>query len=137
MIENQIIQVASWKDRLLAGLIDHITLAAITAVPLHLTNYDPLMVCPSLALYGYFVITEFKYGQTLGKKALNIKTTRYDGTKISLKQSAINSIGKTFLLPIDFVVGILLEKNRKQRLFNKISDTIVIKIENKTAQKLD
>ncbi len=137
MIENQTIQVASWKDRLLAGLIDHVTLTAITAVPLHLTNYDPLMVCPSLALYGYFVITEFKYGQTLGKKALNIKTTTYDGTKISLKQSAINSIGKTFLLPIDFVVGILLEKNRKQRLFNKISDTIVIKIENKTAQKLD
>lgn len=137
MIENQTIQVASWKDRLLAGLIDHITLAAITAIPLRLTNYDPLMVCPGLALYGYFVITEFKYGQTLGKKALNIKTTTYDGTKISLKQSAINSIGKTFLLPIDFVVGILLEKSRKQRLFNKISDTIVIKIENKTAQKLD
>jgi uncharacterized RDD family membrane protein YckC len=137
MTESQLIKVASWKDRFLAGAIDHIILTASVAVPLHLTNYEPLMVCPSLALYGYYVLTEFKYGQTLGKKALHIKTTKLDGAKITLKQSALNSIGKTFLLPLDFVVGILLEKKRKQRLFNRLSETIVIKIEDKAAQKPD
>ena len=137
MIENQLIRVASWKDRFLAGLIDHVILAASVAIPLHLANYDPMMACPSLALYGYYVLAEFKYGQTLGKKILHIKTTRPDGAKISLRQSAVNSIGKTFLLPIDFVAGIILVKTRKQRLFNKLSDTIVIKTEDKASQKLD
>lgn len=137
--EGQIIQMAGWKDRAVAGIIDCIILSVGTAIPLHLTINDdanPLLICPSLALFGYFALTEYKYGQTIGKKALDLRTTNIDGTKITLKQSVVNSFGKAFLLPLDFVLGIFLIKNRKQRLFNKISDTVVIKLENKTTQKL-
>ena len=131
IVEDQAIRVAGWRDRFLAGLIDWTILSAGTALPLHFTisSDNPLMVCPSLALYGYFVLAEYKYGQTIGKKALDLKTTKIDGTKISLKQSALNSFGKAFLLPIDFVIGALLTKSKRQRLFNKISDTVVIKVE--------
>jgi hypothetical protein len=37
-------------------------------------------------------------------------------------------VGKAFLLPLDLLLGWILYPRRRQRLFNHISETIVIKI---------
>lgn len=145
IVENQVIRIASWTDRFLAGLVDCAILAVGVGVPLHLTmssylHVDPHLTIPSLALFAYNVISEYKFGQTIGKKTLGIKTIKFDDTKLSLKDSSVNSFGKVFLLPIDFIGGLVILGRKRQRLFNKLSDTIVIKldkIKKDASQRLD
>jgi uncharacterized RDD family membrane protein YckC len=68
-------------------------------------------------------------GQSIGKMAMGLKVTKTDGSPATLMDSAIQSFGKTFLLPIDCIIGWILEscKEKKQRLFSMISNTIVVK----------
>jgi hypothetical protein len=40
----------------------------------------------------------------------------------------IGSFGKSFLLPIDIVLGWILTNEKRQRVFNKLGDTLVVKI---------
>jgi uncharacterized RDD family membrane protein YckC len=68
------------------------------------------------------------YGQSLGKMVMKIKVTKLDGTPIGLPSAAIESIGKAFLLPIDCIIGWLLYGDTNQRLFNYISETIVVEV---------
>jgi hypothetical protein len=44
-----------------------------------------------------------------------------------LLDAAIESFGKVFLLPIDFLVGYFMYKEKNQRLFNYLSDTVVVR----------
>ena len=39
----------------------------------------------------------------------------------------IGSFGKAFLLPLDVLLGWILTNESRQRIFNKLGDTIVIK----------
>ncbi|MFQ6075180.1 MAG: hypothetical protein ACE5Z5_03440 [Candidatus Bathyarchaeia archaeon] len=59
---------------------------------------------------------------------MGLRVTNLDGSPITLTAAAIESFGKAFLLPIDCLIGWLAEvcKERKQRLFNMLSKTIVI-----------
>ena len=50
------------------------------------------------------------------------------GNKPSLKGIMISSFGKSFLLPIDIVLGWILTNEKRQRVFNKLGDTLVVKI---------
>jgi uncharacterized RDD family membrane protein YckC len=68
------------------------------------------------------------YGQSIGKIVLKMKVTTLEGAPINITTAAIESIGKAFLLPIDLILGLILYPNKNQRLFNYISNTIVIKI---------
>ncbi len=45
-----------------------------------------------------------------------------------LQTAAIESFGKSFLLPIDVILGWIFSNEKRQRIFNKISNTIVIKL---------
>ena len=47
---------------------------------------------------------------------------------MDLKSTAIESFGKAFLLPIDVILGLIFTNNKRQRIFNRISNTIVIKL---------
>jgi len=40
----------------------------------------------------------------------------------------ISSFGKSFLLPIDVVLGWFLTNEKRQRVFNKLGDTLIVKI---------
>jgi len=63
---------------------------------------------------------------------LNIKTTTLDGKSLpNLKQALIESFGKSFLLPVDGILGWLLTHRQRQRIFNRLSYTIVIKVQKK------
>ncbi len=129
--------MASWLDRLIAGAIDCGLVSVTVGVPLYLSRSymqaDPHWSIPTLVLFTYYVVMEYKSGQTIGKRLMNIKTANIYGSKISLKESLLNSFGKVFLLPVDFVVGLAVSRKKRQRLFNKLSDTIVVKLE-KTKQ---
>jgi hypothetical protein len=52
------------------------------------------------------------------------------GNLPSAKNVAIQSFGKAFLLPIDVFFGWIFTNDKRQRLFNRASDTIVIRIAN-------
>ncbi len=66
-------------------------------------------------------------GQSIGKMVMNLKVVGRDGTKINYKDAAIESFGKAFLLPLDCLIGWLGMPNTKLRMFNRLSNTIVIK----------
>ena len=70
---------------------------------------------------------EHTYGQSLGKMVMKIEVADLDGGRISLNQSAIQSIGKAFLLPLDCLLGWIMYPSKDQRLFNHLSDTVVLK----------
>ncbi|EGG42513.1 hypothetical protein Nlim_0694 [Candidatus Nitrosarchaeum limnium SFB1] len=82
----------------------------------------------SVIFFGYWVILEYLKGQTIGKKILNLKITNMYGKKPDLKGILISSFGKAFLLPIDVGLGWIFTNEMRQRIFNKIGDTIIIKI---------
>ena len=61
---------------------------------------------------------------------MKIKTVDLSGNKIDIKSAVIESFGKAFLLPIDVILGWIFSNNKRQRIFSRISNTIVIKLKN-------
>ena len=132
--------LAKWTDRFFAWLIDFIVISAISTALIfgafgtldyveesfwaESSQYIPT----SLIFFAYWTILEFKTGQTIGKKILNLKTLGIQGDNPTLKGVLINSFGKSFLLPFDVVLGWILTNEKRQRIFNKLGDTIVVKI---------
>jgi uncharacterized RDD family membrane protein YckC len=88
------------------------------------TQYIPA----SVLFLIYWIVSEYKTGQSVGKKILNLKIVSLDGKKPSLKGIILSSFGKSFLLPIDVLLGWILTNQKRQRIFNKLGDTVIIKI---------
>lgn len=141
------IVLAGWVDRFVAWLIDFIIVSICLAVLFALIsfpfwfffhsndmalahkNFEPFhYLVSSLAFFGYWTYFEHTSGQSIGKRLLNIKTTNLSGKRVDIKGAALESFGKSFLLPIDVILGWLFTNNKRQRIFNKISNTIVIKL---------
>jgi len=57
---------------------------------------------------------------------LNIVVTGPLGESITFRDAAVESFGKSFLLPFDGLVAWFAFRETRQRLFNKISNTIVV-----------
>jgi uncharacterized RDD family membrane protein YckC len=92
-------------------------------------NVEPShYIISSLAFFGYWTYFEYTSGQSIGKRLLKIKTIDLSGNGIDIKSAAIESFGKAFLLPIDVILGWIFTNNKRQRIFNRISNTIVIKL---------
>ena len=138
------IVIAKWSDRFFAWLIDFCIISIISTTVLSsifgTINYElsekliwaemTQFIPTSIVFFAYWTILEYKKGQTIGKKILNLKVTDMYGKSPDLKGSIIGSFGKTFLLPLDVVLGWIFTNEKRQRIFNKIGDTIVIKIKN-------
>jgi uncharacterized RDD family membrane protein YckC len=82
----------------------------------------------SLIFFAYWTFCESTRGQSVGKALLKIKTTDLSGKRADIKHVMIESFGKSFLLPIDVLLGWIFTNEIRQRAFNKVSDTIVIKL---------
>jgi len=137
--------LAQWSTRFLAWLID-VIIVSIGAVILFSIVYAPLTLLQGynnhvppvlmgarsaiecLLLFAYWTYFELTTGQSIGKKLLNLRTTNLSGTGIDLKTALIESFGKAFLLPLDILLGWIFTNNRRQRIFNRASNTIVIKL---------
>jgi uncharacterized RDD family membrane protein YckC len=134
--------IAKWSDRFVAWLIDFIIIssisAAIVASVFGITNFEwnentvfsesTSFMPASLLFFSYWIISEYKGGQSIGKKILHLKVVNIDGKSPTLLGVIISSFGKAFLLPIDLILGVIFTNQKRQRIFNKIGDTIVIKI---------
>ncbi len=136
--------IARWSDRFFAWLIDFVivSLVAFTVyLALFSANFDHVMsgdfensrsfeyVPISIVFFLYWLILESRTGQSIGKMALHLKITNLSGGQADIKSVAISSLGKAFLLPFDVIVGILFTNKKRQRIFNKLGKTIVIKVE--------
>ena len=137
--------IARWSDRFFAWLIDYaIIFGAALAVFLavfsatffekiidgdylyrHTFDYAPI----SIVFFLYWLILESKKGQSIGKMALHLKITNLSGETADFKSIVISSFGKAFLLPIDVIIGRIFTNQKRQRIFNRLGKTIVIKVE--------
>ncbi|MBM2819813.1 MAG: hypothetical protein HW410_1495 [Nitrosarchaeum sp.] len=88
-----------------------------------------------IVFFAYWTILEYSYGQTIGKKILNLKVTNIYGKSPDLKGIIISSFGKAFLLPIDVLLGWIFTNDKRQRIFSKLGDTLIIKIKNPEENK--
>jgi uncharacterized RDD family membrane protein YckC len=136
--------LASWTDRFIAWLIDFIIVSiglailfAALSFPYWFDNnmvrayksIEPLhYLISSIIFLAYWTYFEFKTGQSLGKRLLHLRTTDLSGKLIDIKTAAIESFGKSFLLPFDVALGWIFTNKRRQRIFSRISNTIVIKL---------
>lgn len=129
------IYLAKWETRFWAWLIDILLVGA-----LHSGVAGILMVVPrvdlislegfgvrSVLMFIYWTLFEGYNGQSIGKMALNLRMTGRTGEKINLPIAALESFGKAFILPLDCLIGWLAMPGSKLRLFNRISNTIVIR----------
>jgi uncharacterized RDD family membrane protein YckC len=150
------LRLASWVDRFLAWLIDFIIVSiglailfALIAYPFWFSLYSSNTmvegrnvpsynyVFSSVAFFAYWTYFEYTGGQSIGKKLLKIKSTDLTGNNIDIKSAVIESFGKAFLLPIDVILGWIFTNKRRQRIFNRLSNTIVVKLKSQETRTDD
>lgn len=122
-----------WR-RALALIIDIILLGITTAIiggillGARLAPFASLLAL--LISFGYYIYLEGKYGQTIGKMALDIVVVTEDGDSIDFKPAAIRTILRIIdALPFLYLVGfiLVLVTDRKQRLGDLVADTVVVR----------
>jgi uncharacterized RDD family membrane protein YckC len=144
-VHNKEITLAKWSTRFWAWVIDFI-IVSIAIEIIFAIAYAPLafnqgvqnnpglgavrFAIQSLLFFAYWTYFESTTGQSIGKKLLKIKTTDLAGNVPDIRNVAIQSFGKAFLLPIDVFFGWIFTNDKRQRLFNRASDTIVIRVLN-------
>ena len=132
--------LAKWKDRFFAWVVDFVIISILSTSIFFLTflylnhNFedfvtnDGMYIPTSIMFFSYWIILEYKTGQTIGKKMFNLKITNNFGEKPSLIGIILSSFGKSFILPIDIIFGWILTNEKRQRIFNKLGNTLIIKI---------
>lgn len=144
-VHNKEITLARWSTRFWAWLIDFI-IVTIAIEVIFAIAYAPLALnqgvqgnpglgavrfaVQSLLFFAYWTYFESTTGQSIGKKLLKIKTADLAGNVPDIRNIAIQSFGKAFLLPIDVFFGWIFTNDKRQRLFNRASDTIVVRVAN-------
>jgi uncharacterized RDD family membrane protein YckC len=134
------IRPASWQNRFWAWIIDIL----LVSLPWYLVVYAFGREATSLlglACYGsmtfvYWTFLEGYRGQSFGKMVLNLAMVGQLGECIGFEDAAIESFGKAFLLPLDCIVGWAAFPGTEQRLFNRLSDTIVASLDQEGAYML-
>src|SRR3712207_2708145 len=149
-VHNKEIILAKWSTRFWAWLVDFI-IVTIAMEIIFAIGYAPLAInqgvqnnpglgavrfaLESLLFFAYWTYFESTTGQSIGKKLLKIKTTDLAGNVPNIKNIAIQSFGKAFLLPIDVLLGWIFTNEKRQRLLNRASDTIVIRLSSQTGPR--
>jgi len=141
------IVLAKWSDRFFAWLIDFVVISLISTMIIFVTfgtiDYkigegfwaENLQYIPtSIIFFVYWIIVEYKTNQSIGKKMMNLRITDINGNKPGLKGIIISSFGKAFLLPFDLVLGWIFTNEKRQRIFCKLGDTLVVK--NKSSEDI-
>ncbi|HMK82654.1 MAG TPA: RDD family protein [Candidatus Bathyarchaeia archaeon] len=137
--------LATWGRRLVAWFIDYFIINLIlgylglegvesllipTSLLPRLQGFDISLWSPLsiLIFFLYWTLSEWYLGRSIGQLLLNIRLVDIHGRNPPIEAVAIQSIGKSFLLPLDCLIGWLYKpcRERRQRFFNKLSNTIVI-----------
>ncbi len=127
---DDIVVLSSWGDRFWAWLIDVLLISLLGHNILIVIKIDALSLngvfLLAAILFVYWTALEGYRGQSLGKMLLNIAVTGPLGESIRFRDAALEAFGKAFLLPFDCLICWFILREKRQRLFNRISDTIVI-----------
>lgn len=137
------LKLAFWGERFLAWLIDSIIIGIVVGLLSLLTWFatQPFPFLPrwttwipffnfsvsGIIYFLYWMLMDGAYGQSLGKMIMRLKVVRLDGKPVSMGQAAVESVGKAFFLPLDFLIGLFLYPKRRQRVFNSLSETVVVR----------
>ena len=141
--------LAKWSTRFGAWLIDIIFIILflniarevfMTLLELpHLWDFGNLNLVAigieTIFFFAYWTLMEGFRGQSIGKMVMNLRVVNRDGSRIGYLTAAIESFPKAFLnvpfililLPLDCLIGWLAMPGSKVRVFNRLSNTIVIK----------
>ena len=152
-VPEKTIFLARWSSRFWAWLIDIIFIILflnivrdlfMTFLKLpHIWDFTDVSLIAigieSLFFFAYWTVLEGFRGQSIGKMVMNLKVVNRDGSKINYLTAALESLPKAFLnfpliliiLPLDCLIGWLAMPGSKLRVFNRISNTIVIKADYK------
>jgi uncharacterized RDD family membrane protein YckC len=153
--KNQRIVLASWIDRFVAWLIDVIIISiglgilfALISIPFWAAvsqSFDggstymnmasrnlgapwfPYIIS-SIVFMAYWTYFESTSGESIGKRVMQLRTTDLNGNTLDIKTAAIESFGKAFLLPFDVLLGWIFTNDKRQRIFSRVSDSIVVKL---------
>ena len=91
------------------------------------------LLTPILGLAGivYFIYMEGTYGQTIGKRVMNIVVVDEGGGDCDMRASAIRNVLRLVdALPTFYIVGfavMYLVSDRRQRVGDLVGDTLVVK----------
>ncbi len=125
------IALAGWGDRFWAWLIDVLLMSLLWHSVLVVLNTAAIsrsgMLLLAASLFIYWTALEGYRGQSFGKMLLNLVVAGPVGEHIRFRDAALEAFGKAFLLPVDFLVGWLYFRKNRQRLFNRISNTVVFR----------
>ncbi len=139
------IVLANWGRRFIAWFMDYIIINVMLAyfglediesrllpaillprLPgFDISIWSPLSV---LTFFLYWALSEWYFGRSIGQLLVNIRLADLQGKRPSLKASAVQSVGKSLLLPLDCFIGWVYPpcRENRQRLFSWLSNTIVI-----------
>ena len=137
------LNLAFWGERFVAWLIDFVLIWAVLLILGLFTffgglssglspgwpSWIPFFNPSGLVLFLYWMLMERSSGQSVGKMVMRLKVVHTNGSPVNMGNAAVESVGKAFLLPIDCIVGWILYPRSRQRLFNHISRTVVVKID--------
>jgi len=132
--------VAILIDYLIIGVISGIlAIPLLVAATVNVTNGNVSAVSlgPIVALsvvglvvwFLYFTLLEGRYGQTVGKMALNIKVVREaDGAPIDYGEAAVRTILRIIDGLFDYLIGAIFiwTSDEKQRLGDRVAHTVVV-----------
>ena len=138
------LNLAKWTDRFFAWLIDVIIVSIgieilfyIATIPLWFDSSPDRWfssgasvgyIIRSLIFLAYWTYFESTSGKSIGKRILHLKTVDISGEAVNVRAALIESFGKSFLLPLDVIAGWIFTNDKRQRLFNRASNTIVIRL---------
>jgi uncharacterized RDD family membrane protein YckC len=131
------LKLAFWGERFVAWLIEVVIIGVVVGILGLFVSLSwwsgwpiwiPFFNVNGIFLFLYWMLMDGAYGQSFGKMIMRIKVTRLDGSQIGMGTAALESVGKAFLLPLDCLLGWLLHPKRRQRIFNYISETVVVKV---------
>ncbi len=152
------IVLAKWEDRFVAWLIDFVIVSIIINILFYASSADysfPFWgiyidgengmgikqpyeyIIASSIFFLYWVVLEFLTGQTIGKRVVHIKATNLYGERPNIINIIIEVFGKSFLLPVDIILGLIFSSKRRQRIFSKVGGTIVIKLKKTDEDEYD
>jgi len=139
--------LAKWSTRFWAWLIDFCMVILFLNIVRGI--FAPYWDIPFYIDYQHWDLFEFGFqtlffflywtvmegfqgrGQSIGKMVMNLKVANRDGTKIRYSAAVIESFGKAFILPLDCLIGWFAMPGTKLRMFNRLSNTVVIKTDYK------
>jgi uncharacterized RDD family membrane protein YckC len=120
--------------RVVAFIIDHI-LSFIAAVALGfgfavvLESEVGIYLGVVLGLFGYFILLEGLFGQTVGKRLLGVVVIKRDGSPCTMTASVVRNLLRIIDGILSYAVGLvaMLLSDDRQRIGDRAANTVVVR----------